>query len=298
MKKEKVITDSSSDLSTEIMEKYGIDYARMMTIQDEKESPALLSWSREEAKKLYNTIRGGKRIMTTQVPVEEFISVFRRYLSQDYDIVYIGCSTKQSGSVNTASVISEELLEEFPDSKIYCIDSQNASLGEGMLAIEAAKLANDGYSAEAINERIVSSRKNVHQYVTVHTLEHLKKAGRVTASSAFFGNLMGVKPILISDAEGTQTAIKKVRGRQNSLNELIGMLKKNITDSENQTIFVAHADCDDKEISGFIEKIKEEIPCQNVYVGIIGPIIGASIGPDAIGIWGFGETVTHRVKED
>ncbi len=296
MKRVKIITDSCSDLGSDIMEKYDIDYARMVTIEDGEEAPALLSWSREEAKKLYDTIRGGKRITTSQVPVEEFMTVFDKYLKEDYDIVYIGCSSRQSGSVNTACVISEEFVEKYPDSKIYCIDSQNASLGEGMLAVEAAKLAKEGSNAEEIQKHILSIRKTVNQYVTVHTLEHLKKAGRVTASSAFFGNLMGVKPILISDAEGTQTAIKKVRGRQNSLNELIEMLKKNIVGSEEQTIYIAHADCDDSEMSQFIEKVKEEIPCKEVYVGLIGPIIGASIGPDAIGIWGFGNQITHKAE--
>ncbi|MBE6880151.1 MAG: DegV family protein [Ruminococcaceae bacterium] len=296
MKKVKIITDSCSDLNTEIMERYDIDYVRMVTIEDGEEAPALLSWSREEAKRLYDTIRGGKRITTSQVPVEEFMNAFDKYLKEGYDIVYIGCSSRQSGSVNTACVISEEFTEKYPDSKIYCVDSQNASLGEGMLAVEAAKLAKEGRSAEEIHEHILSIRKTVNQYVTVHTLEHLRKAGRVTASSAFFGNLMGVKPILISDAEGTQTAIKKVRGRQNSLNELIEMLKKNIVDSEEQTIYIAHADCDDTEMSQFVAKVKEEIPCKEVYVGVIGPIIGASIGPDAIGIWGFGNKVTHKAE--
>ena len=298
MKKVKIITDSCSDLNTEIMEKYDIDYARMMTIEDDKESPALLSWSKEEAKTLYNTIRGGKRITTTQVPVNEFITVFSRYLKEGFDIVYIGCSSRQSGSVNTASVVAQELSEEYPDAKIYCIDSQNASLGEGMLAVEAAKLAMDGVDADKINEHILAIRKTVHQYVTVHTLEHLKKAGRVTASSAFFGNLMNIKPILISDADGTQTAVKKVRGRQSSMNELVDLLKKNIVDSQQQTIYIAHADCDEAELSQFVEKVKEEIPCKDIFVGFIGPIIGASIGPDAIGIWGFGQEVTHRAQEN
>ncbi len=298
LRKVKVITDSCSDLGCDIMEKYDIDYVRMMTIENGEEAPALLSWSREEAKRLYDTIRGGTRITTSQVPVEEFMNVFSSYLKEGFDIVYIGCSTRQSGSVNTASVISKELLEDYPDAKIYCIDSQNASLGEGMLAVEAAKLAINGADADSINEHIISIRKTVHQYVTVHTLEHLKKAGRVTASSAFFGNLMGVKPILISDADGTQTAIKKVRGRHNSLCELVSMLKKNIIDSEAQTIYIAHADCEDSEISQFVEEVKKEIPCKDIYVGIIGPIIGASIGPDAVGVWGFGDTVTHRASEN
>ncbi len=187
-------------------------------------------------------------------------------------------------------------MKSYPDAKVFCIDSLNASMGEGMLAVEAAKLAEDGKSAEEINEHIMSVRNHVNQFATVHTLEHLKKAGRVSASAAFFGNLMGVKPILISDADGVQTPIKKVKGRQNSFNEIVRSLKDVIV-GEDQTIYIAHADCDAAEVERLVEGVKREIPCRDVYVGFIGPIIGASIGPDAVGIFGFGQEVTYRAEE-
>lgn len=297
MRRVKIITDSCADLSSELLEKYNIDYARMSTVEDGKESPALLTWSAEDAHKLYDTIRGGKRITTAQVSVEEFNEVFGKYLEEGYDIVYIGCSSKQSGSVNTGRLTANKLLKKYPDALIYCIDSLNASYGEGMLAIEAAKLAAEGKDADDINKHILSIRKKVNQFVTVHTLDHLKKAGRVSASSAFFGNLMGVKPILVSDKNGVQTAIKKVKGRQTSFEEIVRCLKEKIIAPETQTVYIAHADCNKEELDSLVALVKREIPCKDVHVGIIGPIIGASIGPDAVGIWGIGEVVTHMAEE-
>ncbi len=297
MRKVKIITDSCSDLSAELLQKYDIDYAKMSTICDGEEAPALLEWSREDAHRLYDTIRGGTRITTAQAGPAEFTRIFTKYLEEGFDIVYIGCSTKQSGSVNTGYVIAEELLEDYPDAKIFCIDSQNASLGEGMLAIEAAKLAADGKDAEEINAYILGIRKKVQEFVTVHTLDHLKKAGRVSASSAFFGNLLGVKPIIVSDVDGVQAAYKKVKGRQNSFREIVSLLKENIVDSEQQTVYIAHADCGEDEINTLITLVKQQIKCKDVYVGCIGPIIGASIGPDAVGVWGFGNTVTFSAGE-
>ena len=297
MRKVKIITDSCADLSAELLKKYNIDYAKMSTVEDGVESPALLTWSAEDAHKLYDTIRGGKRITTAQVSVEEFNRIFTQYLDEGYDIVYIGCSSKQSGSVNTGRVTAQKLLPQYPAASIFCIDSLNASMGVGMLAVEAAKLAAAGQDAEAINKQILCIRKNVNQFVTVHTLDHLKKAGRVSASSAFFGNLMGVKPILISDANGVQTAIKKVKGRQTSFEEIVKCLKESITDAEKQTVYIAHADCNKGELDSLVALVKNEIPCKEVHIGLIGPIIGASIGPDAVGIWGFGKTVTHKVEE-
>jgi len=296
MRKVKIITDSCSDLTAELLTKYNIDYCRMSTVEDGKESPALLTWSREDAHRLYDTIRGGKRITTTQVSVEEFTSVFTKYLEEGFDIVYIGCSSKQSGSVNTGTVVAKKLAPSYPDASIYCIDSLNASMGEGMLAIEASILAAEGKSAEEINTHILAIRKNVNQFVTVHTLDHLKKAGRVSATSAFFGNLIGVKPIITSDKNGVQTPVKKVKGRQTSFRELVSLLKDAATDTENQTIYIAHADCSDEEVQLLIDLIKAEIPARDICTCIIGPIIGASIGPDAVGVWAFGKPVEFAVE--
>lgn len=297
MNKVKIITDSCADLSGKQLEQYDIDYVKMSTIKDGEESPALLTWTAEEAHALYETIRSGKRITTAQVSVEEFTRVFIKYLDEGYDIVYVACSSKQSGSVNTGYVTAKKLLTGYPNFRIYCIDSLNSTMGEGLLAIEAAKMAADGKNAEEIVSHIMSIRKNVQEFATVHTLEYLKKAGRVSASSAFFGNLMGVKPILVADANGAQAAYKKVKGRENSLREIVSLLKANITDAGNQTVYIAHADCPQKEVDELVNLVKSEIPCKDVSVGYIGPIVGASVGPDAIGVWGFGKQVTFAADE-
>lgn len=298
MRKVKIITDSCADLSAEQLQMYSIDYAKMATVEDGVESPALLTWTPEYAHKLYDTIRGGKRITTTQVPVEEFNRIFTKYLDEGFDIVYIGCSSKQSGSVNTGHVTAQKLLKNYPGAVIHCIDSLNASIGEGILAIEAAKLAAESMlSADKINEHIMQIRKNVQEFATVHTLDHLKKAGRVSASSAFFGNLMGVKPILVADAVGNQVAFKKVKGRQNSLQEIVSLLKENMVKPEEQTVYIAHADCQTEEVDSLVKLVKEQIPCKEVSVGFIGPIIGASVGPDAIGVWALGKAVTFQAGE-
>lgn len=297
MRNVKIITDSCADLGGDLLEQYNIDYCEMSVIEDGAVSPARLTWTREEAHQLYDTIRGGKRITTAQTTAETFHDTFAKYLDVDCDVVYIGCSSKQSGSVHTAQVVADKLMPNYPDAKLYCIDSLNASLGEGMLAVEAAKLAKAGKNATEIYEHIIAVRKTVQQFATVHTLEHLRKAGRVSASSAFFGNLMGVKPILISDRNGTQTPIKKVRGRQNSVKEIVSQLKENITDPETKTIYVGHADCDMTEVDALVALVKQEIPCRDVYVGMIGPIIGASVGPDTLAVWAFGKPVTYEVNE-
>ena len=297
MRSVQILTDSCSDLPVDVLEEYGIDYAKMSTVLDGVESPARLEWTPEEVKAHYDAMREGRRITTAQVSVEEFLRIFEEYLSKGMDIVYIACSSKQSGSVNTGSVVARRVLEKYPEGKIHCIDSLNASMGEGMLAVEAAKMAKAGLSADEIAERIVAIRKTVNQYVTVHSLDALRRAGRVKGPAAFFGNLMGVKPIIISDANGVQAAFKKVKGREKSLREIVAMLAESIVDPEEQTLYFAHADCSKEEVEAVVEMLKEAIPARRIVVGYIGPIIGASIGPDAVAIWGFGKPVTFKLGD-
>ena len=297
MNKVQIITDSCSDLTPELMKQYGIDYAQMRTVYEGEEKPADLAWTPTQVHEFYNIIRGGKRITTTQVPVEEFQRIFEKYLEQGCDIVYIGCSGKQSGSVNTASVLAKKLKEQYKGSQIFCIDSLNACMGEGILVIEAAKLAQNGNSAEEINDVILEKRKDVNEYVTVHSLDSLRRAGRVKGSAAFFGNLMGVKPIIIADLNGEQAAFKKAKGRLNSFKEIVGLMKANIIRPEEQTLYLVHADCSEEEVKQLRDLIRAEIPVKDIYTSYIGPIIGASIGPDAVGIFAYGQRVTFKTGD-
>ena len=106
---------------------------------------------------------------------------------------------------------------------------------------------------------------------------------------------MSIKPILISDADGVQTPIKKSHGRSKSIKDIVTLLAGSIENPEEQTVYIAHADCDQEELDSLKQLIKENINCKDIYTVYIGPIIGASIGPDAISVWGFGKEVTYRV---
>ena len=174
---------------------------------------------------IYFTGEGSSRIFPAKNSLRKFkrwgmdvnIQTDGSWQSREYDLSkYAVFLASNSGRTKEVTLLAKKLMEEYEGSRIVCVDSLNASMGEGMLAIEAAKMANVGASIDEIEKHILSVRKNVNQYVTVHSLDALKRAGRVKGPAAFFGNLMGVKPILISDANGDQAAYKKVKGRQNS----------------------------------------------------------------------------------
>lgn len=286
----KVVTDSCADLDTEIRKQYGIDYVKMsITVQD-KVLPASLDWEEYSAKQLYDYIRQGIRVYTAQVSRQEFETVFETELKAGNDVIYLGCSSALSASVKLGKLIAEELNAKYKN-KVYVIDSLNSSLGLGSMTIKCAELLKEGKTVEEAVEYIESNKLRFNQYTTVDSLKYLKRAGRVKAASAFFGDVMGVKPIIVSDAKGNNNAFKKVRGRKNSLKELVEAVKTNAVDLENQTLYVCHAD-DIDTANELVALIKKEVACKNVYINYIGPIVGASVGPGAVAVQFFGNEVT------
>lgn len=290
-----IITDSTSDLSLELREKYDIDYCKMEFSAEDKTYRASLDWDEISYKTFYDSMRQGKRYKTVQVPVKTFDSVFRQHLDKGNDILYIACSSGLSGSYNAAKVYVEELKSDYPGRKIVCVDSLISGMGQGSMAILAAEMKAEGNTLEETASWIEENKLFFNQYGTVESLDYLKAAGRVTASSAFFGNLFAVKPILISDLEGHNLAVKKVKGRVSSLNELAAMTAKYITNPLEQTIYIGHAD-DEAAATAVSDKIKELIPGTDTALYVIGPIVGASVGPGTIIVFYRGKNKKEQLN--
>jgi len=290
MQKIKIFTDSCADLGADIREKYGIEFFKMCTVEDGKETPADLD-DVAYIRGLYQKIREtGKRILTTQVPMHEFERGFTEAVREGYAVIYIGCALPMSSSVNTANLVAKQILEAYPDAVIRCIDSTNCSLGEGMLAVYAATLRDEAKSVDEIVAALEAQKHHINQFVTVGSLDMLKKAGRVKGSAAFFGNLLGVKPIIISDQNGQNVPIVKVKGRKASLEKIVELMKDAVIDPASQTVYIAHADCE-ADAEHLRKVLIERVGFKDAYIYFIGAIVGACIGPDAIGAWCVGKKI-------
>jgi len=299
MGKVKIITDACSDITKEWRDKYDIDCAPLSLLWDGREVPATTDWDSFGAKEFYDAVRGGASIKSNQVTAKTFEDMFEKYLDEGRSIVYVGCSSALSGSFSVGATVAKQITERRPDAEIYCVDPKIASGGEAMLAVKAAELGAAGASAKETAQKIEELAKHAYQVGSVDTLTYLKRAGRVKASAAFFGNLFGVKPIIVNDAAGANVAVKKVKGRSNAIDTCIAMLKdvmcydgQTYPVSE-QTVYIGHADClEDAQRIG--DRIMSEIKPKDVYINYIGPCIGASVGPTMFGLYAFGKTAEER----
>lgn len=295
MEKFVIFGDSTCDLDKELRAKYNIEYVAMNFSIDDTEYVASLDWEFHSAKEHYDLMRAGKRVFTTQVPKTVYYDSFKAVLESGKDVLYISCSSALSASINTAMLVAKELEEEYQDVKVYCVDSLISSLGQGYLLALASQKRDEGCSAEETARYIEQNRLKVNQCGTVESMEYLRRAGRVKASKAFFGNLFGVKPIIISDIKGQNYAYKKVKGTANAR----AAIAEHIVDAANgvyDTLLLSHADCEADAIL-LRDEILKRAAFKNVTLSYIGPIVGASVGPGTVIAFTFGQEVTIEGKE-
>ncbi len=295
MKTFQVITDSTSDVEKKFREEYDLDYLKMVFTIEGKTYDADLDWKDISAKGYFDSMRKGNRSVTGQIKITELEEKFEKYLSQGLDILYIACSSKLSSSVNTAKSFADEILEKYKGRRIVCYDSLRSNYAEGYMAICAAKMAKDGKTLDEVISYLDQNKLKYQTYATVATLDWLKKAGRVKASTAFFGNLIGVKPIILGDKNGNNYSFKKVKGRKPSLDELVNIILERIENNPNNILFIEHADCE-ADANYIKDSLKEKFNGK-VNVSTLGPIISATTGPDTITVNFYGEEVTIAGEE-
>ena len=288
MKKFVIITDSSCDLTKEYRDEHTIDYAKMMiNWTDEKgenhDDIADIDWRVLSAKDFYDIIRSGIRIYTAQVTMQNYLDAFEPHLKAGEDILYLACSSGLSASLKTAqALVDNELKEKYPDRRIVVLDTLRAGMAQGLIVMRAQELKDEGKSLEEIVDIIEKEKRSYKEIGIPDTLSYLKRAGRVSAPAAFFGNMVGLKPILVFDEKGSNVAVEKAIGRKKAYARMAEIIRDDIVDPENQVIYLMNADCKQEDIDAFKAYINERINVKAIISLPLGPIIGASSGPGTI----------------
>ncbi len=291
MAKYQIFTDSSCDLSTELRKANNIEYFYFGLVVDGVEYKADLDWQEYTQEEFYGWLSAGKKVKTTQVSMEEVLFKVRPYLEKGIDIIYIGCSSALTGSMNLFELAKQQLMEEFPDRKMIGVDSLAAACTLGMMVLDAAKEQKKGLSIDELQQWVLDNRFFYNQFATVDTLTYLKAAGRIKGAAAFFGNIMGVKPIFISDRKGNNLTINKVKGTKASLNELFEDVKAAMVPGVTEEIFIGQGMAQDR--AELLKKRVEDELHIKATVQWIGPIVGTTCGPGVIATFCKGKEVTR-----
>lgn len=281
-----IMTDSGCDLPPEFIEENRIVTVSFAYTVDDEEFLDDFGRSQDH-KSFYDRMRQGARTRTSQANVSTFTELFSSYASQGVEVLYIGLSSGLTGTLNSAILARQTVLEEYPNAGISIVDSRSASLGQGILVRDALQLKAKGWSREETVRWLEENKLRLNHWFTVDDLEYLRRGGRLSTWKAAVGGILNVKPVLHMDAAGHLVPVTKVRGRKKSIKALAEFTKKRIVSSETQVIGISHADCLE-EAEQLADLIRAEVSVKDVIICQIGPVIGAHSGPGTLAVFFYG----------
>ena len=282
-----LITDSSADLSQEMVQELGVTVLPLsFTIQgktyrnypDNREMDLPL---------FYDMLRAGELATTSAVNVAEYTQAVEPILQEGKDVLILAFSSGLSSTYQASVLAAGELREKYPDRKIYTVDTLCASLGQGLLVYLAAQEQRKGKSIEEVRDWAEETKLHLCHQFTVDDLHFLKRGGRISATTAVVGSMLQIKPVLHVDDEGHLINIAKARGRPASLTALVDKMEKTVTEEGRKTVFISHGDCR-KDAVTVADMVRERFGTQDIRINFVGPVIGAHSGPGTLALFYLG----------
>ncbi|HEY2294554.1 MAG TPA: DegV family protein [Thermoanaerobaculia bacterium] len=286
----RVVTDSTSDLPPELAREHGIHVLPVLVLFGDRVYHDGVDL---KAKEFYEMLeKGPVHPRTNPTPKADFLDLYRA-LAPRKDIISVHISEKLSQTVVHAREAAAEGLPQYQDLRseqmrgeaervaLRVVDSRSASLGLGMLALFAARMARRGIEPDGIVDRLESMRDRLRVLFAVDTLEYLARGGRIGKARAIMGNLLGIKPIL-GVVDGEIVPIDRVRGGRAAHPRLIELFRERIDPKRPVLVTIAHAKAPvwADRLRGLIEK---NFQVQEILMGEMGPVVAANAGPGTVG---------------
>lgn len=279
-------TDSSANLTDEMIEKYALEILPLSYLVDGIEHVSYVKGVKTDLPSFYKSMRDGAKVTTSCVNVEAAAEFFERYLSAGTDVLYIGFSSALSATCANAETAAANLRKKYPDRKIYVVDSLAASMGQGLLVTYAAMEKQQGKSIEEVRDFTEALKLKVCHQFTVDDLMFLKRGGRISGGTALIGTILKIKPVMHVDNLGRLIPKGKVIGRKASIKALYNKYVEKAYDKEKQIVYISHGDCyDDAKL--LADMIKES-GCKSVEINYVDQVIGAHSGPGTLALFFLG----------
>lgn len=269
----KIVTDSTADLPASLAHEMGIIVVPLnVHFGNEVFADGVTIYPDEFYQRLVSSSELPK---TSQPAVGAFIETYNQLLTDADGIVSVHISSKVSGTVNSAQLAVSEIGSKV----IEVVDTLQASLALGLIAIAAAKVAQSGATLAEVVAEAQSASERARFYGLVETLEYLEKGGRIGKAQALLGSLLRIKPILTLH-EGIAHPVEKVRTRAKGL-ERMAAITADLAPLE--AIGVMSSDVAE-DASIIANAMKQDVPEPNMIIGRFGPVLGTYLGPGSLGV--------------
>lgn len=283
-----LLTDSACDIPNATLRDWGVAVVQMSFTFDG--DPRNYLNCDMEAPIFYGRMRHSEIAHTSAINFETFRDIFTPYLRQGQDICYLAFSSGLSSTCQSAAMAARELMAEYPDRRIYVVDTLSASAGFGLLVYLASLQRNNGVTLDQLVSYAEAQKLHLCHWFTVDHLTYLKRGGRVSPTAAAVGQFLQIKPVLHVDDEGHLIPASKARGRRASI---IAMAEQYGQTSlqKDSVIFIGHGDCrDDAEYLAQLLRT-EHGATGEIRLFEIGAVIGAHSGPGTLALFFLGD---HR----
>lgn len=213
------------------------------------------------------------------------------------DLIHLCFSSGLSATFTNLVTAIDELRAEFPERKIYLIDTRCASLGEGLINEIAITNRDGGMSIEDNYQDLCDKANKICHYFTPDNLFHLERGGRVSKAQAIFGTMLDIKPILHCNIDGKLEPIAKVRSRKKAIIALVDKFIEHYDTNSDNTIFIAHSDC--AEDADFLKNKlieKANAPADLIKIHMLGPVIGSHTGKGTVVLMFLGTTRLEKAE--
>lgn len=277
----RIVTDSTSDLTESMFTRYGIEVVPLNVIF---EGTAYADGVELNKEQFYERMASSKALPTTSQPSPAVMRErFQRVLDAGDDVYYVGLASTLSGTIQSAK-IARDLVSD-PE-RVTIFDTLNVAIGQGMLAMEAAKMAADGKMPAEITAVLTELRAREKLVFSVAHLDNLRKSGRINNLSFLFGSLLSIKPIMMLDNDGVVQVYEKARGKKNAHLSLLRHLEEFPPDPA-YTLYVVHAH--DPERAKELEATIHEKGFTNTEIIYLSGVIGAHVGEGTRGMFYFAQ---------
>lgn len=281
-----IFTDTSANIPTELAEKYNIGVVPLSYFLNGEQRECVDTRSFDAAA-YYAEMKQGAKITTSQINPQKYVDYMEPTLKEGKDILFIGMSAGISGTLNSARIAREQLLDSYPEREILIVDSQGASLGEGIWVLYAYECQQNGMNIQQVADKLEAEKKRMYQLFTVDDLMHLRKGGRLSNTAAAVGTLLQVKPLLKGTDTGEIAAFEKVRGRKAVLNRMVEKYDEMVVDAEQQIVGISHCGCPE-DAAAMAESLKQKHPPKEIMIVEHEPVTGSYLGPGALAIYFMG----------
>ncbi|HHW14206.1 MAG TPA: DegV family protein [Firmicutes bacterium] len=272
----RLVTDSTADLPESLVRKYGITVVPLYVhFGEEALRDGVDIWASEFYYRLENS---GLLPHTSQPSPGDFLEVYHPLVEEGAEVLSIHLSRALSGTCQSAEMAAGMIGRPV----VTVVDSGLASLGVGMVVLEAARRIEAGAGREEAAAAARRASERLRVYFVVETLEYLQKNGRIGRASGFLGSLLNVRPLLTLQ-DGVVTPVEKVRGKGKAVNRIFELLHERLGDKPAR-FAVVHGDRPDEALS-LADRVKREFNCvEPPIAGYVGPVIGCHVGPGLVGV--------------